>query len=340
MEVSWRERSLVPAPERRSIRIMRQLRLVFGAWWSTLFRRIGKGPRRPGWSFLFEFIVELLRRDWAEIRSWDTPRIRAELESKPVPKSATKQVTRTELDLGGIRAVDLRPKTVSTDVVILYLHGGSYLFGSPETHADVAARHALAAEARVVLPAYRLAPEHPFPAALDDAERVFDTLVASGVPADRIAIAGESAGGGLTVLLALRLAKRGAAPRAIAALSPWTDLSGSMPSMLAADDDYGDREMLLGQARQFAGGVALDDPRVSPMFAELGGLPPMLVQVGTAERLLDEASELAKRAKAAGVDATFDPIPEMPHAPHLLAEWCPEGQKAIERSARFLVRAA
>ncbi len=318
---------------------MRQLRLVFGAWWSTLFRRLGKGPRRPGWGFVFEFIVELLRRDWAELRDWDAARIRVEMASKPMPRSATRRVARTEVDLGGIRALDLRPKEITTDVVLLYLHGGSYLFGSPETHADVGARHALAAGARVVLPDYRLAPEHPFPAALDDAERAFDALVASGVPADRIAIVGESAGGGLTVMLALRLAARGVSPRAIAALSPWVDLSSSMPSMDTQTDDYGDREMLVAQAKQFAGSIPLDDPRVSPMFADLSGLPRTLVQIGTAELLLDEATELVKRAKAAGVDATLDPIPEMPHAPHLLAEWCPQGQSAIERSARFLVRA-
>lgn len=318
---------------------MRQLRLVFGAWWSTVFRRLSKGPRRPGWGFVFEFIVELLRRDWLELRAWDTPRVRADLASKPMPKSATKRVTRSELDLGGVRAVDLAPPEKKTDVVILYLHGGSYLHGSPETHADVAARHAIAASARVVVPDYRLAPEHPYPAALEDAERSFDALVASGVPAERIGIAGESAGGGLTVLLALRLARRGVKPRALVAASPWADLSGSMPSTLTADDDYGDREMLVEQAQKFAGGIPLDDPRVSPMFADLQGLPRTLIQIGTAERLLDEARELAKRAKAAGVDVALDELPEMPHAVQLLAEWCPEGQRAIERAAAFLVRA-
>ncbi|MFO0617884.1 MAG: alpha/beta hydrolase [Polyangiaceae bacterium] len=315
---------------------MRQLRLVFGAWWATLLRRLRKGPRRPGWGFVFEFVIELLRRDWQELRAWDAPSVRRELSRKPMPKSATKRVRRAELDLDGVRAVDVTPPELRTDVVILYLHGGSYLFGSPETHADVAARHAIAAGARVVVPEYRLAPEHPYPAALDDAARAFAALVRSGVPPERVAIVGESAGGGLTVLLALRLAAAGTPPRAIAALSPWMDLSASKPSTETQDDDYGDRDMLLAHARQFASALPLDDPRVSPLFADLAGLPRTLVQVGTAERLLDEATAFAERAKSAGVDATLDLLPEMPHAPHLLAEWCGEGQRAIERAARFL----
>lgn len=316
---------------------MRQLRLVFVSWWAVLVRRLRHGPRRPGWGFVFEFVIELLRRDWLELRDWSVPAMRRDLASKPMPKSATKRVTSTEIHLGGVRALDLRPKESTTDVVILYLHGGSYVFGAPETHADIGARHAIAARARVVLPDYRLAPEHPLPAAVDDAERAFDALVASGIPSDRIALAGESAGGGLALLLAIRLVDRGVRPRAIAAMSPWADLSASMPSTRAQPDDYGDRDMLVAQAKQAAGPLALDDARVSPMFADLRGLPRTLVQIGTAERLLDEARELARRAKEAGVDVTLDELDEMPHAPQLLAEWSPDGQRAIERAAAFLI---
>lgn len=308
---------------------------------ATLFGRIKRGPRRPGWSFLFELVIELLRRDWAEIESWPVDRVRRELASKPLPKTATKQVTAKERTFRGIRALELTPKSLRTEVTILYLHGGSYLFGSPETHIDVAARHAIAAGAKVVLPDYRLAPEHPYPAALEDAITCWDALVEDDrLAPSNIAVAGESAGGNLALVLAIALRDRASAlPRAVAVASPWLDLSASSPSTRAMMDDYGRREMLLDHARAFAGGIPLADPRISPLFAKLEGLPPLYVVAGGAERLHDEATDFVRRARDAGVDANLDVLPEMPHAVQLFAEWSPEGQSAIERAAAFLVRA-
>lgn len=313
------------------------LRLVLGSITSTLLRRLRLGPRRPGWSAVFETVVELLRRDWSELKTWDIPRVRAEMLGKPVPTSASRKVKVERGEWGGIAGLSLTPPSADPGRALLYLHGGSYLFGAPATHLDVASRFALASGLRVVLPDYRLAPEHPYPAALEDALRVYRALLASGLRAADIAVAGESAGGNLTMALALALRDAGEPlPSALAPCSPWLDLAASMPSVQSQQDDYGDREMLLDQARAFAGAIPLDDPRISPMHARLEGLPPTLLQVGTAERLLDETVETHRRALAAGVDARLDLIPEMPHAPHLLAEWCPQGQAAIERASAFL----
>jgi acetyl esterase/lipase len=311
---------------------MRQLRLIFASLFSTLARRLRRGPRRAGWSFTFEFVVELLRRDWAELRSWPVDRVRRDLANKPAPKTATRRVSKRDIELDGIRALEIAPPSARTDAVVFYLHGGSYAFGSPETHADIAARFALAAGARVVLPDYRLAPEHPYPAALDDARRAYRAL-AKDVGDARIGVAGESAG----AHLALSLVLDGAHPRALALMSPWLDPSASRASTRGQPDDYGDREMLVMHAKLFAGDVPLDDPRIELLARELGGLPPTLVQVGGAERLLDEALDLDRRARAAGLDVTLDVLPEMPHAAQLLAEWSPTGQSAIERAAAFLV---
>ncbi len=309
---------------------------------ATLWRRLGKGPRRPGWSFLFEFVIELLRRDWAELAGWPFARVRRELAQKPMPKTASKRVVAKERTLRGVRVLELAPDERRSEVTILYLHGGSYLFGSPETHLDIGARHAIAAKATVIVPDYRLAPEHPYPAALEDALRCWDALVEDDhLAPSAIAVTGESAGGNLALVLAIALRDRGGPlPRAVGLASPWLDLSGSRPSTRTMDDDYGTREMLLHHARAFAGDLPLDDPRVSPLFADLAGLPPLWVQAGSAERLFDEARELVKAAVEAGVDAHFEALPEMPHAVQLLAEWCPKGQKAIEGASAFLVRSA
>lgn len=316
---------------------MRQLRLVLTALVSTILGRLRRGPRLPSWTFTFELVIDLLRRDWGEMRSWDIPRIRRDIAGKPMPKAAIRKVRSTSTALGGVRCVELEPAAKKSAVVIFYLHGGTYLYGSPETHLDIGARFALSAGARVVLPAYRQAPEHPYPAALEDAHTALRALVKSGVAPERIALAGESAGGNLALALALAVREADEPPaRAIVLMSPWLDLSASFPSTRSALDDYGDREMLIAQARLFAGAIPLDDPRVSPLYRSFERLPRVFLQVGGAERLHDETVDLARRMKGAGVDVTLDLLAEMPHAAQLLAEWSAPGQAAIERAAAFL----
>ncbi len=222
--------------------------------------------------------------------------------------------------------------------VVLYLRGGSYLFGSLRTHGDLLARLALATGARVLGIEYRLAPEHPYPAALEDAQTADRWLLDQGIAPDQIALAGESAGGNLAAVALIALRDAGAPlPACGVLISPWVDLAGTHPSRQANDPyDYGPPKMLLAQARDFAGGVAREDPRISPVHADLRGLPPLFVQVGDIELLADEARAFADRARAAGVDVTLDVLPDMPHAMPLFAAFVAGGRHAIDDIAGFV----
>lgn len=193
------------------------------------------------------------------------------------------------------------------DRVVLHLHGGAYILGSPRTHRGLAAALARTARARVLLPDYRLAPEHPFPAALDDAVATYRWLVHQrGVDPARVAVCGDSAGGGLALALLVRLRELGEPlPACYVGLSPWTDLAGTGASMQdnAARDPWLRAELTPLAAVAYAGDRSLDDPLVSPLYADLTGLPPMLVHAGDHEILLDDARRTVERAREAGVVA-------------------------------------
>lgn len=253
------------------------------------------------------------------------------------------------------------PVGVQPAGVILYLHGGAYCVGSIATHRSVAARLALAAQLSVCLIDYRLAPEHPFPAGLDDAVAAYRDLLANGIRPDRIAIAGDSAGGGLTIALLLALHAAGdPLPAAGVAISPWADLTleaGSYDALAAIDplisreglapmatayllgvDTTGDADP--GERGVAAGGADVRDPLVSPVFATdeaLAALPPLLIEVGERECLLDDAVTLAERASAAGVDVVLNRYPEMIHVfqafpPDLI----PEGDVSLKGIGAFI----
>jgi acetyl esterase/lipase len=222
---------------------------------------------------------------------------------------------------------------------MLYLHGGGYVIGSLTTHRGLAGRLSQAAKARVLLIDYRLAPEHPFPAAVEDATAAYRWLLAHGCTPARLAIAGDSAGGGLTVatLVALRDAGQ-PLPAAGVCLSPWTDLEGLGESVTskASADPIVQKEMLLRLASCYLGDADPRTPLAAPLYADLRGLPPLLVQVGTAEILLDDALRLAERAKAAGVAVTLEAWDDMIHVWQLFAPLLPEGQQAIARIGEFV----
>ena len=189
---------------------------------------------------------------------------------------------------------------------ILYLHGGGYILGSAATHKGIAGYLAKLTGCEVIVPDYRLAPEHPYPAAPDDAETVFQALVAEGKPAQQIAIAGDSAGGGLALVLAMRLRGHGLPlPSSITCFSPWTDLtSQQLYSPECEPVLHG--SWVFKAAKMYAGEDALTNPMISPVFGDLTGLPPTLVQVGSQEILLNDATRLAEAAKAAQVDVTLE----------------------------------
>lgn len=244
------------------------------------------------------------------------------------------------VDVNGIPAEWISISGQEPDRTILYLHGGGYVIGSINTHREVVSRIARASGARALLIEYRLAPEHPFPAALDDAVSAYRWLRTQGVPAGEIVIAGDSAGGGLTLatLLALRDASD-ELPAAGVGISPWTDLAGEGESVVtkAGVDPMVQKAGLDQMARQYVGPDGdVKAPLASPLYAELTGLPPLLLQVGTAETLLDDSTRFAAKAESAGVEVTLEPWEDMFHVWHFFAGMLPEGQQAIDRIGEFV----
>ena len=201
--------------------------------------------------------------------------------------------------------------------VLLYLHGGGYCSGSIKGHRSLVGEAGRAAKLRTLALAYRLAPEHPFPAALDDAERGWRFLIAQGYAPNSIAVGGDSAGGGLTLALTQRLKAMGEPlPGFLWLLSPWTDLTLSGATLASKDavDPLIHRGYLAELAAGYLGGHDPRAPLVSPLFADLAGLPPALIQVGSAETLLSDATRLAETLGAASVPVTLEVWPEMIHA--------------------------
>ncbi|HSO35429.1 MAG TPA: alpha/beta hydrolase fold domain-containing protein, partial [Labilithrix sp.] len=251
------------------------MRLFLWACGSTLRARLANGPRMASWPFGFEVIVRYLRRDWESTADWDFARLRDDMDRRPYPKNAVKKVSVRDEVIAGVPARSFVPPEARHAGVVLFFHGGSYIFGSARsTHAELLAGLALASGTKVVGLDYRLAPEHPYPAQLEDALAAFDALVASGTPAGAIILAGDSAGGNLALATAIAIRDRaGAQSRALVLLSPWSDLTMPGASFMENDRyDYGTREVLVRQARAFAGSVPADDPRVSLVHARLGGL--------------------------------------------------------------------
>ena len=223
----------------------------------------------------------------------------------------------------------------------MYLHGGGYVLGSPDYYRDFLWRISHAASASVVCPYYRLAPEHPFPAALDDAVACYRGLLKQGMPARSLAIMGDSAGGGLALATLLRLRDEGfPLPAAGVALSPWTDLALSGGSMCenAHSDFTIRRERAEVCARHYVGAADPCHPHVSPLYGDPSGLPPVLIQVGGDEVLRDDAVRMAEKFRAASSPLEIEVWPGMPHIWPLYARVLPEGRRAIARAGAFLQR--
>jgi phosphinothricin tripeptide acetyl hydrolase len=240
---------------------------------------------------------------------------------------------------GGVPAEWLIPAGISNGRVVLYLHGGSYMSGSPNSHRSLVANIAIASKARALVLDYRLAPEHPHPAAVDDAVAAYKWLINGHVDPQHLAIAGDSAGGGLSIALLLSLRDSNIPlPAACVCLSPWTDLAftgESWKSKAKADliiYDYKE----LAFAKMYMGGLDPKTPLVSPVYADLKGLPHLLVQVGTDEVLLSDSTRLVERAKQAGVDAVIDEWERMQHVWQFAASFIPEGRRAIDRIGEFI----
>lgn len=245
----------------------------------------------------------------------------------------------TPVDAGGVKGEWVAVPGVEADRVILYLHGGGYVGGSPMSHRGLTGELSRAAHARVLAIDYRLAPEHVFPAASDDAIAAYTWLLGQGVSPARLAIAGDSAGGGLTVATLLALRERGLPqPAAAACLSPWVDLEGQGESLKthAHLDPMLTPSGIPVMARHYVGEAGdVRHPLVSPIYAELGGLAPLLVQVGGFEVLLDDAVRLVDRVRAAGGAAELEVWPGMVHVWQIF-RFLPEARRAVDRIGAFL----
>jgi acetyl esterase/lipase len=224
---------------------------------------------------------------------------------------------------------------------LLYFHGGGYALGSSRAHAEMASWIARAAQARVFVLDYRRAPEYRFPAALEDALLAYRWMVNSGTDPRSLAVGGDSAGGGLTLALLVSLRDRGEPlPSSAVCISPWVDLEMTGASIVskAEVDPLLSRAGLQQFADWYLGGQSARQPLVSPLHADLRELPPLLIQVGTSEILLDDAVRLAERARAAGVRVTLQQYEDMPHVWHVFASFLPEGREAAREIGDFVLQ--
>jgi monoterpene epsilon-lactone hydrolase len=243
------------------------------------------------------------------------------------------------VDAGGVPAEWTLTPTADPTRVVLFLHGGAYISGGIATHRHMVAQIGRVARARTLALDYRLAPEHPFPAALEDALTAYRFLLTHGYAPSHIVLAGESAGGGLVLAMLVSLRQMGVALPACAWLSsPWTDLdmTGASMESKADVDPLIQKPYLLEAAAAYLNGADPRTPLASPLYADLNGLPPMLIQVGTAETLLDDSTRLARRAAQADVRVVLDIWPDMIHAWSLFYQQLDAGQQSLASMGTFV----
>lgn len=248
-------------------------------------------------------------------------------------------VTVTRTDAGGVPAEWVAASGADARRALVYCHGGGYASGSPASVRDLAWRLSEAARCRVLVLDYRLAPEHPFPAAIEDVASAYRHLLSSGFAPTSIAFAGDSAGGGLALGSLLKLRDDGAPmPAAACAFSPWTDLAltGDTVTTNRDADPMVLAEALASTAAWYLGSTPATSPYASPFYADARGLPPTLLHVGSTEVLLDDSRRLAENMKSANVDVDLRIWPDMPHVFQGFAMFLPEARAAIAEAGRFL----
>ena len=263
---------------------------------------------------------------------------RINLEEQLAKLPMVEGVTGEAVCIDHIDAQWLAPADITSDLVVLYLHGGGYCIGSNRTHQSMVSYIVNGLQAEALMVEYRLAPEHPFPAALEDAVASYRWLLSQGKSPERIVIAGDSAGGGLTVATMMDLKEKGLPlPVAGVCLSPWADLSASGESYQtkAEEDPIVQKDGILEFADAYLAGRDRKTALASPIFGDLTGLPPLLIQVGSAEVLLDDARRLSANAKTAGVEVDLEVWDQMVHVWQLFSALLPEGREALEEVVRL-----
>jgi epsilon-lactone hydrolase len=274
-------------------------------------------------------------------RSADYQQRRRDTDERGLANSLAADVKVEKVSAIGVPAEWTSTQGVARDAAILYVHGGGYLLGSLDSHRHMVAELGRAANCVVLALDYRLAPEHPFPAAVEDAVAGYRFLLAQGFKPGRIALAGDSAGGGLVVATMVAIREAGLAqPGCGWCLSPWIDLEmlGDSMESKAAIDPIVQKANILDMARLYLGGADPRSPLAAPLYADLAGLPPLLIQVGAAETLLDDAIRLAQRAGAADVRVDLQVWPEMIHVWPIYYPELQAGRRALDDAGGFIRR--
>ena len=286
---------------------------------------------------ILKFTLRFMLSEWRKSKTLRESR--SAMEKLTSDLKMPSDSTQTPINVGGVPGVWITVSGVHEDRVILYLHGGAYLVGSVNTHRTLIARLCRASGMRSLGIDYRLAPEHPFPAALEDASSTYRWLLAEGIQPGNIIFAGDSAGGGLTLATLISLRDSGIPlPAGAVCLSPWTDLAGTGDSIKtkAKADPFLEPDEDNIVARSYAGNHDLKHPLISPLYANLHKLPPLLIQVGSEEILLDDSTRFAKRAQESGVEVTLEVWDGMIHVFQAFATLIPEGKKAIKKIGIFM----
>jgi monoterpene epsilon-lactone hydrolase len=269
--------------------------------------------------------------------SFEERRSNFEVQASQLP--VAENVSCEPLSVDNIPAEWIVPAEALERSMLLYLHGGGYCIGSINTYRGMVSHIAVAAKTKALLIDYRLAPENPFPAAVEDSTAAYEWLLSQGVVSSDIIIAGDSAGGGLTVSTLISLKEKGIPlPAAAVLISPWVDLAITGGSVISkADiDPMVTKEGLIEMAEAYMGDTDRLTPLASPLYAELKGLPPMLIHVGTSEILLDDATRLADFARKAGVEVILNEADGMCHIWHYFTVMLPEALQAIKEIAVFM----
>jgi len=287
------------------------------------------------------FLLKIQRRLSQRSGDRDVAEHRASIESlcrmfKPIGPIRCEPVT-----AGGVPAEWVVPEGAQPSRAILFIHGGSFIAGSIVSHRTLAGNAAIASKTRALLIDYRLAPEHPFPAAVEDTVVAYEWLLAQGLTPSQVVVAGDSAGGNLTLALLIHLRdRRQPMPAGAVCLCPATDLSFSGESMVT--NLKKDVMLNLSEERKhieaYLNGADPRAPLASPIYGDLRELPPLLMQVGSHELLLSDVERFAEKARAAGVDVTLEVWPEMQHDWQVAAKLLPEGRQAIAHVGDFVGR--
>jgi len=272
-------------------------------------------------------------------RSDDYRQRRKEMDAAFSQYGIARDIIVEPVNANGVRAEWTATPADDRDAALLYVHGGGYVIGSLDSHRHLVSEAGRAAKTWALALDYRLAPEHPFPAAVEDAVSGYRYLLSRGIRPGHIAIAGDSAGGGLVVAAMLAIRDAGLAQPACGwCISPWIDMEGIGETMSTkeAADPMVQRAPLLDMARLYLGGADPRSPLAAPIYADLTGLAPLLIQVGAAETLLDDAIRLAKVAGAADVRVDLQVWPEMVHVWHIFHPELKAGRRAIEQGGAYV----